>query len=166
MMPETGKSEPPLFSISLLKLTLMSICTAGLYELYWFYRTWKAIKAREASGIWPFWRACFAFFFCYQCFAKIRAQGKSIGVAGKLPAGALAVGWIATTMTWKLPDPYWWISSLTFCFLLPAQAYANRINAAKEYSPDARLGAWEWVVAIAGGLFMVLALIGTFVPVR
>jgi len=165
MMPETGKSEPPLFSISLIKLALMSICTAGLYELYWFYRSWKAIKAREASGIRPFWRACFAFFFCYQCFAKIRAQGESAGVEGKLPAGVLAVGWIAATMTWKLPDPYWWISSLAFCFLLPAQAYANRINAATMgHKPDARLDVWEWVVAMGGGLFIALALIGTFAP--
>ncbi len=35
---------PYFFTTSTLKLTLMSICTFGIYELYWFYKNWVLIK--------------------------------------------------------------------------------------------------------------------------
>ncbi|MGE5650348.1 MAG: hypothetical protein ACM34A_09130 [Bacillota bacterium] len=158
--------EPPFFAVSLFKLALMSVCTAGFYELYWYYRNWQRIKQREGSRIMPFWRAFFSFFFCYQCIARIRDLGNARGMPMRAPAGLLAAGWIVTTMLWKLPDPYWWASSLAVIFLLPAQAHANRLNAAAcpGHERNARLSAWNWLVVALGGSFTLLALIGTFVP--
>jgi hypothetical protein len=46
-----------------LKLVVMSLCTFGLYELYWFYMNWNLLKQRHNSDISPFWRAFFAIFF-------------------------------------------------------------------------------------------------------
>lgn len=157
-----ASAEAPFFAVSLLKLAVMSACTAGFYELYWYYRNWQRIRAREASHILPFWRAFFAFFFCYQCFAKVR----DYGAPSRLPAGPLAAGWIVATLLWRLPDPYWWASSLAVLFILPVQAQANRINqaACPAHDRNARFSAWDWVVVMLGGSFMVLALIGTFAP--
>lgn len=157
---------PPFFAVSLPKLLLMSVCTVGVYELYWFYRHWARIKAREQSAIAPFWRAVFAFFFCYSCFAKIRAHGKAIDTTRELPAVALAAGWVVTTLLWKLPEPWWWLSSLAVLFLLPVQAQANRVNAiaAPRHEPNAQLSGWNWSAVLLGGSFMLLALIGTFAP--
>jgi hypothetical protein len=129
-----ARDQPSCFPVSLLKLTVMSIATFGIYELYWFYKNWKLIKQREKIKIAPFWRAFFAYFFCYQCFSDIRAQATSLDLQQSLSAGLLAVGWIITSLLWKLPDPYWVVSWFSFVFILPVQARANRINA--RITPD------------------------------
>jgi hypothetical protein len=96
----------PCFAVSLLKLSVMSLCTLGLYELFWFYKNWTIIKRREGTAIQPFWRAFFTFFFCYACFARIRGQAQVLHLERSIPAGALAVTWIVTNLLWRLPDPY------------------------------------------------------------
>jgi hypothetical protein len=150
----------------LLKLTVLSLCTCSLYELYWFYRNWQLIRARDQSNISPALRALFGVFFCYSCFARIRERGASLGVAPPLAAGALATAWIVTTIMWKLPDPYWLITFLAVVFLLPVQAYANRINSvvAPNHDPNARFSAWNWVAVVLGGGMLILGIIGTFIP--
>ncbi len=42
------------------KFILLSISTFRIYELVWFYRNWKFLKAEKNLKISPFWRA----FFC------------------------------------------------------------------------------------------------------
>jgi hypothetical protein len=124
-----ASNQAPCFPVSLLKLTVMSICTFGLYELYWFYENWKLIKQRQRSNIVPFWRAFFAPFFCYQCFDEIREEARKLGLTPLPPAGPLAAGWIITiVLGGRLPDPYWLVTFLAFVFILPVQALANRIN--------------------------------------
>ena len=127
-----ASNKAPWFPVSLLKLSVMSICTFGLYELYWFYENWKLIKQRRRSDILPFWRAFFAYFFCYQCFDEIREEARKLGLTPLPPAGPLAAGWIITTLLWRLPDPYWLVTFLSFVFILPVQAVANRINSMEQ----------------------------------
>jgi len=160
-----SKGEPAFFAVSLTKLTVLSLCTMGLYELYWFYKNWQLIRAREQTDILPFWRAFFAIFFCYGCFARIRDGGREVGLQS-LAAGPLAAGWIVMTMLWKLPDPYWLVTYGAIFFMLPVQACANRINAAVAPGHDAnsRFTAANWIIAVVGGLLFLMAIIGTFMP--
>jgi hypothetical protein len=162
----TESSQAPYFAVSLLKFTVMSICTFGIYKLYWFYKNWNLIKQRERTNIAPFWRAFFAYFFCYQCFSHIRARSASLGLHQLAPAGPLAVGWIITTLLWKLPDPYWLLSTLAFLFILPVQALANRINSTITplHDPNRRFTAWNLVGVVVGAISVILATIGTFQP--
>jgi hypothetical protein len=164
VLPQETTAEPPFFAVSLTKLVLMSICTFGLYEVYWFYRNWKCIKGRERSNISPALRAIFAVFYCYQCFARIRAYDIERNGSSPLSAGLLAIGWIITTLLSSLPDPYWWISLLSFVFILPVQSYANRLNAqaSPSHNRNASLRSWNWVALILGGALLLLALAETF----
>jgi hypothetical protein len=100
-----ASERPSCFPVSLLKLAAMSIATSGIYELYWFYRNWKLIKQRDEIEIMPFWRAFFAPLFCYQCFADMTAQARSLGLQQSLSAAPLAMGWFFMTLLGKLPDP-------------------------------------------------------------
>ena len=163
-IPLQEVAEPPFFAVSLTKLVIMSVCTLGLYEIYWFYRNWKCIKGRERSNISPAPRAIFAVFSCYQCFARIREYDAEKNGNSALLAGQLAIGWIVTTVLWKLPDPYWWLSLLAFVFLLPVQAHANRLNAqvSPSHNRNTSLHGWDWVAAVLGGTILLLALAGTF----
>ena len=161
---QASVAEPPFFAVSLTKLVIMSACTLSLYEIYWFYRNWQYIRRRERSNISPAPRAIFAVFYCYQCFARVRAYDVEKNDSSTLLAGPLAIGWIVATLLWKLPDPYWWLSMFAFVPLLPVQAHANRLNAQVSPSHDRNtsLRGWNWLALTLGGTFLLLALAGTF----
>ena len=155
------------FAVSLPKLAVMSVCTLGFYELYWFYQNWRLIKAaNEGLGIMPFWRAFFAFFFCQQCFARIKNHADDLGLRSSVSPGGLAVAWIITTLSWRLPDPYWLVASLSFIPLLPVQALANRINRKETpaHNPNGRFTGWNIATIVLGGLTFALAILATFMP--
>ena len=85
--PQTGivfdSSRPvqtPFFAVSLLKLAVLSTCTCGLYELYWFWRNWNRIRVNGEPEITPSLRAFFGIFYCYPCFIRIKLAGISRGV--------------------------------------------------------------------------------------
>jgi hypothetical protein len=163
-----GSDQAPHFPVSLLKLAVMSICTFGIYEVYWFYKNWNLIKQRERTDIAPFWRAVFGFFFCYQCFSRVREHAKSLGLHQSVSAGHLATGWIITSALWMLPDPYWLLSALAFIFILPVQALANRINSTitPHHDPNRRFTVWNLVGVVVGAIYLILAIIVTFQPHR
>jgi hypothetical protein len=166
----TGLLEPdqaPYFAVSPFKFIVMSVCTLGIYEIYWFYKNWNLIKQREGrTDIWPFWRAFFALFFCYSCFSRIREHGESLRLHRSAPAGPLTAGWIVTSMLVNLPDPYWWISAISCVFMLPVQALANDINAtvAPHHDPNRHLTAWNLVGIVVGIIVIGLTLKSTFSP--
>jgi len=160
------REETPYFAVSLLKLAVMSICTFGLYEFYWFYENWRRIRNREGPRIKPFLCALFAYFTCYYCFTRIDNHAASIGLHQSIPTAVLAIGWVLTTLLWKLPDPYWLVSSLSFLFILPAQALANRINATivPDHDPNRRFTAWNFACVAVVAAFLILAIVGSFLP--
>jgi hypothetical protein len=157
-------AQPPFFPVSILKLVVLSICTFGLYELYWFYKNWQAIKARERIDISPAPRAIFAVFYCYQCFARIRDFDTPTLASSKLAAGPLAIGWVVVTLLHKLPSSYWLVSMFAVAFFIPVQMCANRINTSvsPEHHPNARFTAWNWLGVALGSIWLALALVGSF----
>lgn len=161
---EAEALKPPYFAVSLLKLSLMSVCTLGLYHLWWFYINWCRIKHREQSNIAPAWRAFFAPIWAYSCFARIRTSANASNIQVFLPAGPLAVAWFITINLWRLPDPYWLVCYLSFVWMLPVQMAANQINLAVGHRPDAGFSGWDTAILIIGGLFALLAAVGTIFP--
>jgi hypothetical protein len=162
---------PPFFAVSLWKLAVMSVCTLGLYELYWFYRNWQRVRVRSRKNFSPAVRVFFALVFCYPCFRRIRRYGVAMGLHRGPPIIPLALAWMIVKIIGLLPAPLPWISLSGFVFLLPVQAYANRINSEKVPTHDgnARLTKANWAWVLVGGCFLLLALIGTLllpVPVK
>ena len=161
----TELKAPVFFPVSLVKLVVLSVCTLGLYEIYWFYKNWYFVKRREKSDIIPAARSIFAFFFCYALFRRVSdSAAKTNG--NRPPAGALAAGWIVTTLLWRLPDPYWLVSFAAVLFMLPIQSAINSINAkeAPDHDRNGRFSAWNIAGVVIGGLFVILGVIGTFLP--
>lgn len=155
---------PPFFAVPLWKLALMSFFTFGIYELYWFYRNWQRVRVREQVDIRPSLRVLFGIFFCYSCFKRMKRYGLARGITPGPPILLLTILWIVTVISGRLPDPLWLISLLSFVFLLPMQAYVNRINLQESPGPDrnTRLTAWNWAGIVAGGCVLALALVGMF----
>lgn len=162
LVPETGAIM--FFPVSIAKFVVLSVCSLGIYDLYWFYKNWQLVRAREKSDISPFWRTTFAYFFCYPLFKQIRDNDLQIGGTGTLPAGALATGWIVVTLLWQMPDPYWLAAVLACVFMLPVQIVANRINsvAAPNHDRNTRFTLWNWLTVAIGVAILVLDAAGEF----
>jgi hypothetical protein len=160
-LPESA--QPAFFDVSIPKLVVLSVCSLGFYELYWFYKNWQIVRAREGSEISPLWRAVFGYFFCYALFKRVRDYEARTGAARALPAGALAAGWIVVTLMWQLPDRYALVANLACSFMVPVQAAVNRINvAAGSRTSNARFTTWNWATVVVGGTVLVLDAFGAF----
>jgi hypothetical protein len=156
----------PFFPVSISKLVVLSVCTAGFYQLFWFQMNWRRVREREHSHILPLMRALCAALFCYAMFRRVRDFPAKSKVHDTLPVGLLAVGWILTTYMWILPEPYSLISLLSFLFIIPVQRFAARINevVAPNHNRNGRFTAVNWVTVVVGGLLVVLGVIGSFLP--
>lgn len=154
------------FSVSPLKLVVMSFGTFSLYQIYWFYKNWWLVKERERSDINPAGRSVFAFFFCYSLFSKIRDTAQENHVSVALPVGPLAALWIVVTLLANLPAPYWLVSSAAVFVLLPVQSTANQINAnvAPAHDRNTRFSAGNIATIVVGGLLFLLSIFGSFLP--
>ena len=154
------------FAVSPLKLVVMSTCTIGFYEFYWYYKHWCFVQEREKSDIMPLGRALFAPLFCYSLFKRIQATEKSHSLPGFIAPGPLAAGWFVFTILYRLPDPYWLITYLAVVFLVPVQMAANAINlaTAPNHDRNSTFSKLNLVGIVVGGLFFVLILVGTFLP--
>lgn len=162
--PSTDRAGSPVFfPVSTLKLVVMSLCTLGLYEVYWFYMNWRFVKLRDRSDIWPLPRAIFGFFFCFAMFDRMRRDGNARSLGNPPPMGPLTALWIVVTLCWKLPDPYWLVSYLAVAALVPVQIYVNRINAmdAPGHEVNRRFSALNWLGIVGGGLILILSIAGT-----
>lgn len=121
-------TESMYFPVSPVKLVVMSVCTFGFYDFFWYYSNWSYIKDREQLNIYPIWRAIFAFIFAFPLFNGIQGTAKSQNLPGALPAGPLAIGWVVLRLLGRLPDPFWLVFFLAVIFLVPVQNKVNEIN--------------------------------------
>lgn len=161
-MPQAGRAESlPFFAVSATKLTVMFVGTFGIYGVYWFYRHWKAVRARTGEGLYPVARAVFSVFFCYSLFRRIR-DFRSDLPSSSLAAGPLAVAWFVLSLLWNLPGPLMLVGYAGLFPLLRVQAAANTINAetAPGHDPNSRFSAGNWVAILLGIAFQALALLG------
>ena len=159
-------SSPYFFTTSTLKLSLMSICTLGIYELYWFYKNWVLVKERTGQNIMPFWRAFFAPLWAYSCFRHIKTSAQECEIEESLPIGLLAIIYFLFHALWRLPDPFWLVSYLSFLLILPANSVALSINRnlQSDFENNDGFSGWNWVGLILGGVMFLLTLAGTFMP--
>jgi hypothetical protein len=152
------------FPVSLLKLSLMSLGTLGLYHIYWFYKNWKCVQQNDGENVNAPIRAFFYAFTAYPLFTRIRAHAERAQVPARLQAGMHAVTLFLFIMASRLPDP-WWLAGLgAFLPLLPVQSAANEIN--RKLAPQAdrntRFSGWNVAAFILAGIVLVLGMIGTF----
>ena len=151
------------FAVGRAKLITMSIFTLGLYELYWFYKNFSCMKT-QGHNIWPIPRAIFAGIMSYSLFNAIKMQVTD----AKFSAGWLAVAYFFILGAMRLPDPWWLVSFLSFLPMLPIRDAIDRINSevAPESDPNTRIKGWNYLAFVLGIPFLLLVLVGTFMPVE
>ena len=82
------------YAISDTKLIVLSILTIGLFEIYWLYKNWWAIRDMEKSKVVPIGRAIFAVFYSFQLFEKMIKKANDAGYKGYANVGILGGNFI------------------------------------------------------------------------
>lgn len=118
--PRTANRESRFYAVSPAKFIAMSVCSFGLYGIYWSYRNWEAIKAIEGSSIMPLARAIFYPLWHYPFLTGLNRTLESETLSNGAYRGMLAAIVLIPSMMWNLPDPYWLVSMLAFIGFLPA----------------------------------------------
>jgi hypothetical protein len=165
--PDVRRGGPAtFFAVSPTKLVVMSITTLGLYEIFWFYANWQRLRRRSMPRISPFWRTMFVSFTCYSLFKTVRDTACGANVRVGFSPVLMAIGWVITSLLWRLPGAAWLISHAAVLFLLPVQGAMNRVNDALDPGHDRnqRFTGWNIAGATVGGLLMLLAVWGSFLP--
>jgi hypothetical protein len=154
------------YVISISKLVILSILTFGLYEIYWFYKHFKSFKSESDWNITPWVRAIFAVFNSMVLFRHVSDLAKKYDKNKGIQVTALALAFFILNLLWRLPDPYWLLSLLTFLPLIPVQNTINFYWREKygEGLKESSFSLGNWVAAIIGGVILVLAIYGTIYP--
>ncbi len=149
------------FTTSTRKLVWMSICTFGIYQLYWFYKNWVLIKQRTGQPLMPFWRAFFSAIWAYSCFRHIKTVAVDNNFEVSLPIGFLALTYFVLGGMGLLPNPYWVVSFLSFIPLLPVNNLALTLNKqlVSGFQNNEEFTGWNWVALILGGSYTLLIIL-------
>lgn len=120
---------PPLFAVSTRTFILMSLCTFGLYELYWCHQNWKRIRIASGEDLSPFWRTVFAPLWGFSLFRRIRTRAEAAEVPILWNSNLLATRYLLFAMARMLPQPWSLTGLFGFLAIIPVQRTAQRINA-------------------------------------
>lgn len=161
-----ARDELPFHCVSPMKLSVLSIATFGLYELFWFYKNWALVKARTRRDISPLWRAFFSPLYCYSFAVTVNSAAGSVNVVPRLVPSAIGVTYAGLIFLQQLPDPYWLICLFSFVPLIPVARQIGSIHQAIRPGFESAVGwnAWSYLTLAVGGLLAGLAIIGTFGP--
>lgn len=152
------------FPVATHKFVVLSLCTFGLYALYWIFRTWQRVASRSRESMSPFWRTAFSPIWTFSLLPRIQGEMARRHVHPRWSAGLLATLYLVIGLTWRLPDPWWLISLGTFIPLIPVvrsielfhAGERTRESANREYTGP------NIVTMIIGGTVLILAVAGAF----
>jgi hypothetical protein len=153
----------PFYAVSLKKMSILWLCTLGFYALPWFYMHWKLIKRNESLNINPAARSFFALLFCYSCLSHIKRYGEKLGFTKSFSATSLTIAWTLMMVIGNVKESAIFLALASFVFLLPVQAYANRVNqfVSPQHDMNSRFTRWNWALIALGIPLLMLAIIGT-----
>jgi hypothetical protein len=153
-----GLRPSPLFPVATHKFIVLSICTFGLYELYWCYQNWVRLRG-AGERISPLGRALFAPLWGFQLFSRMRDAIKRDGIAVEWSAPALASVYLILSLLWGLPGLWWLLGFLTVVPFIPVQQSAQRLNDRSAFAESRNTGytTANVITIVAGGSLFVLS---------
>jgi hypothetical protein len=143
----------PFFQVGLAKLAIMSIFTWSLYELFWSYKQWDAVRRRTGVNFNPWLRTLLAMpLFFFPLFRDIsRTTAARSTVRLRFPI-FLAFCFAAISLIIFVPS---WLNVLSLLAVLPLMAVQSRINACHRelgFDPRANRGlTWVNLLGVACG---------------
>jgi hypothetical protein len=167
---------PRLYVVAPRKFLILFLGTAGIYQIYWFYKNWALLNTATNLGVWPVMRAIFSIFFTHALFREIDARLKPQPTGRAWPAYAMATLYVAGqivnlvasqlsgrgigapwlgTLPLILMGPFAWL-------LLTAQRAINRAENDPDGSGNRALTAANWVWLAIGVFYWGLIAVGYY----
>lgn len=163
------------FSIPPKRLALLSVLTLGLYEIFWFYKNWEAIRKAEQQKISPLGRAIFTVFYCHGFFKKVLQSAKKQGYSDSYSPGMLATVYIILLLvgnglsriensTFGLDVLWLLIAISSFIPLLSIQKAINFNNSkiVPNFDRSRKFSRGEIILTVIGVIWFELVVLGTF----
>jgi hypothetical protein len=107
------------------QFVVLAVGSVGLYQLWWFFQSWRHVKARRGLDVYPALRALFAPLFSYSLFRHLFEMAEEEGYPEHPPTLALAVAYFVLGALGRLPFPNGLISLMNVVPLLPAVEMQN-----------------------------------------
>lgn len=148
---------PAWMAVAPWKLILMSIATVNLYQLYWFYKQWRAVRD-SGDDVRPVARAIFGVIFCYPLFQRVVTSAAAMAAPSAEPVFLAAVYIVLCISAQFLPFPYAMLAGLSVVPLAVIQRVANAVarHDFPQEEPDGRLTAANGVGILLGCVFFSL----------
>ena len=152
----------PFFSVSVRKLVVMHIVTFGLYQAYWFYRHWTAVRNFNQIYISAAARTVVSPVFAFGLFKRILDASRFSPAMSLGLSAALGCVLLVTSVAAHLPPPFLWIAVLSVVPMVPMQVLANRANFSVDplQAVNAKLSGLNWVAVVLGGAAVLLVTVG------
>ena len=146
----------------------LGYATFGIYGFYWLIRgrhlAEERLERKPTSYWWYLWWLIpiVAWISGVESAAIIQRRVQAAGVPPpRVHMGVSAAAFFVVEALWRLHDPYWLISLTSPVFL--ALMASSLSTAERADSPERvwpRFTAWEWVITVVGGLFIVFLALG------
>ena len=153
----------PWFPVSTTKFVVMSLCTFGLYHVYWTYKQWDRLRDR-GEDVMPWARAIFLGIFNFLLFPRIKTRADLEGDPAPWNAVFLAVLVLVFAAFSRLPRGLGVLSLLSFIPYLPVVSTINKVNAhhtgTAAESPNTSFSGINIAGIVLGGIVLLLALLG------
>ena len=168
---EAAQPDAPVmyFDISKKRMVLCSILTLGLYDLYWMYQNWKALKiARKDPDNGPLGQTVFWIFYLYSLFKTIFKDADKVGFKSRYSAGVLFGTYLLMaiiTQSNAFPAFIFWMMIFISPFVLFPVMDAIRANnkALDEAAvPRRKITLGEVIILLIGGLIFVSSVYSHF----
>ncbi|HYW05929.1 MAG TPA: hypothetical protein VE913_03170 [Longimicrobium sp.] len=146
------------------KLVLMSLCTLGIYDLFWFYRNWTLRRDVRGRDVIPALRAFFCHVASVTLFEEVEDEAAKVGVRPGWSAAWLGATYFASWATSLLPGAFWLLAIVMGpVVLVPVQRTINRANERTQRPAWVNDGfsIANVVTIVLGGMLLLLAVIGT-----
>jgi hypothetical protein len=156
------KTDSPYYTVTTLKLILLSIFTLGIFETIWFYKNWKVYRNKHNEDISPFWRAVFAGFTGFSFFERVKGEFAAQQLAFGYNPVALGLLLLFGNMLSRLPG-FWFL--LTYISIVPIVIVNNSLIQYNGHvygtrSKDDRISILQWGIVIFGCCLLFFALVG------
>src|SRR5262249_42019382 len=119
------KENSIFFYVSPFKLVLMTICSFGCYQLFWFYKNWTYAEEHTNKVQKPMVNAIFAVLTFYGLIKEISRAGGQAGIFKKLPAAFLAILFAAMLFVGRFEGMLYLVGLWSCLCLVPVQQYVN-----------------------------------------
>lgn len=154
----SGKRTPTRFIV-------LYFATLGVYPLFWMYDQWTFLKNKQNLNISPGWRAVFSPLWTGSLAGGIQKYLKKENINVSYSPILIGITFFILSALYRLPDPYWLITFLSFIPILPILDAMNQYYEKHDsHLPDPELAWWQNILVGVGLLILILAVYGTLYP--